>query len=231
MTTTTLVLGAGGATGKKVVECLVAKKQSKVIFGVRSPDKHKDLIAKLGVDASRQDVSSVDTLDFTNIDKVVFCWAAAAAATYAGAHSVDYMGVVNCIDAAKKAGCVKHFVLISSRLVDPVNRWHPVRMILNTIKWNLMDNKFKGEQALLSSSIDYTIIRPGGLTDADAGAYIEACPAEGKLTATSICRSEVANVVVECLENEKAKGKIVELVSRERKDGEKGYEARLAEIF
>ena len=230
MTTTTLVLGAGGATGKKIVDYLVAKKQSRVIFGVRSPDKHKDLIAKLGVDANRQDVSSVDTLDFTNIDKVVFC---CSAATYAGAHSVDYMGVVNCIDAAKKAGCVKHFVLISSRLVDPVNRWHPVRMILNTIKWNLMDNKFKGEQALLSSSIDYTIIRPGGLTDADAGAdcYIEACPAEGKLTATSISRSDVANVVVECLENEKAKGKIVELVSRERKDGEKGYEARLAEIF
>ncbi|GMH69225.1 hypothetical protein TL16_g05106 [Triparma laevis f. inornata] len=229
--TTTLVLGAGRATGRKVVEKLVAKqgKGDQVLFGVRSPDKYKDAISSIGgnVKASKQDVSDPEGLDFAGVDSVVF---ACSTSTYRGAHSVDYLGVVNSIAASNKSS-VKHFVLISSRLVDPVNRWHPIRIILNLVKWKLMDHKFSGENALKSSSLSYTIIRPGGLTDSTSDLYIEAVPAEGELKGTSISRSEVADVVISSLCNSKAFGKIIEVVSREREEGEKGGGDRLKEIF
>ena len=53
--------------------------------------------------------------------------------------------MVNTIAAAKAAGSVGRVVLVSSMLSDPVNRWSPVRVILNNVRYSLMDEKFKGE--------------------------------------------------------------------------------------
>ena len=47
--------------------------------------------------------------------------------------------------AAAKAQGAEHFVLVSSMLVTPKNRWHPIRLLLNNIRWSLMDEKFAGE--------------------------------------------------------------------------------------
>merc|ERR1719421_2073909 len=58
-------------------------------------------------------------------------------------------------------------ILVSSRLVNPANRWHPVRILLNNIKWNLMENKWRGEEALRASGCEYCIVRPGGLKGGD----------------------------------------------------------------
>ena len=111
------------------------------------------------------DVESVSTIPLEGVNKVVF---AASAATYLAAKKVDYQGVVNTIEAAKAAN-VDSFVLVSSRLVNPVNNWHPIRIILNNIKWGLMDCKFKGEEALRGAGLpSYTIVRPGGLV----GGYV-----------------------------------------------------------
>ena len=44
-----------------------------------------------------------------------------------------------------------------------------MRIILNNIKWSLMDEKLKGEEALRASGVPYTIVRPGGLTDQPGG--------------------------------------------------------------
>ena len=44
-----------------------------------------------------------------------------------------------------------------------------MRMFLNSIRWGLMDEKLKGEDALRASGAPYTIVRPGGLTNQLAG--------------------------------------------------------------
>jgi hypothetical protein len=48
-------------------------------------------------------------------------------------------------------------------------RFYPVRVLLNNIRWSLMDNKFAGEQQLRQSGLPYTIVRPGGLGNGPAG--------------------------------------------------------------
>jgi len=50
---------------------------------------------------------------------------------------------VNTAAAAKASGSVGRIVLVSSMLSDPVNRWAPVRILLNNIRYSLMDYKFK----------------------------------------------------------------------------------------
>ncbi len=69
-------------------------------------------------------------------------------------------GVGNTAIAAKKLG-VERVVLVSSALVTPKNRFHPIRLILNNIRWGLMDSKYRGENLLRESSVSYTIVRPG----------------------------------------------------------------------
>jgi hypothetical protein len=113
--------------------------------------------------------------------------------------------VVNTIEAAKAVGGVGRVVLVSSCLTTPKNRLHPLRILLNNVRWGLMDAKFKGEasssplfpaapgrssrvadpapsparageEALRASGLPYTVVRPGGLTDKPAGeAQLLAC--------------------------------------------------------
>eukprot|EP00983_Pelagomonas_calceolata_P063370 1147689-Pelagomonas_calceolata.AAC.10 len=53
-------------------------------------------------------------------------------------------GVANVAEVAKQAGA-EQVVLVSSMLVTPKNRWNPIRLLLNNIRWGLMDEKFNGE--------------------------------------------------------------------------------------
>ena len=48
-------------------------------------------------------------------------------------------------------------------------RWHPIRILLNNIRWGLMDAKFRGGNLLRGGSIPYTVVRPGGLTNDPPG--------------------------------------------------------------
>lgn len=48
-------------------------------------------------------------------------------------------------------------------------RFNPMRVLLNNIRYSLMDNKLKGEELLRQSGVKYTIIRPGNLTNDPSG--------------------------------------------------------------
>lgn len=143
-------------------------------------------------------------------------------------------------------------MLITSRLVDPKDFWHPIRIILNTMKWGLMDAKFAGENAVRAvSQLDYVIIRPGGLVGGGASAQSVsprknnfASPGtqhvlaagqrdpEGLLRgARSIHRADVAAVVLRALEDPGAVGKTVEIVARDRKTEDAAFEDNLKGLF
>jgi hypothetical protein len=93
---------------------------------------------------------------------------AASGVGYWSAKDVDYQGVVNTAAAAKAAGADR-VVLVSSMLTHPSNRWHPVRILLNNIRYSLMDFKFKSEEALKDSGVSWAVVRPGGLTTGERG--------------------------------------------------------------
>jgi len=60
-------------------------------------------------------------------------------------------------------------IAISSAWTSPKRRWNLARMFANTfLKWNMMDAKWAGEERVrkIGNVLRYTIIRPGGLSDA-----------------------------------------------------------------
>jgi uncharacterized protein YbjT (DUF2867 family) len=205
-----VVLGAGGPTGLEVVKRLLQVTSDPVRAVVRNPDKHRDKFPdsdQLSVVAG--DVSSVESLKGALRDAkgVVF---AASGSGFWSASGVDYEGVKKTAEAAKEVGA-DQMVLVSSMYTDPANRWNPVRLLLNNLRWGLMDYKHKGEEALKASGVPYTIVRPGGLSNGPAGEkeLQSALNTTKETGGGSISRADVAAVCVDALQNPAAKNTTV----------------------
>lgn len=69
-----------------------------------------------------------------------------------------HSGVRNVLDALREAPGSPHFVLVSQRHVT--RRDHPMNAYGRMLDWRLA-----GENAVRSSGLPYTVIRPGWLTD------------------------------------------------------------------
>lgn len=225
MTEVHVVLGAGGPTGFECVRRLIQTTKGPVRAVVRDPAKYeaqfKEAAHAAGGNATSRlqvvagDVTDPDSLKAALKDAAGVIFAASGRGFWS-AKPVDYQGVVNMIDAARASGGVKHLVLVSSMLTDPANRFHPVRILLNNIRWSLMDNKFASEQQLRQSGIPFTIVRPGGLNNAPAGQQQLQAEVDAKKESLmgSISRADVAAVCVEALSNPAAKDKTLSIVGR-----------------
>ena len=155
------VIGAGGGCGKLACQQLAAAGTS-VRAIVRNPDKYSGVFDD-AVDVRKGDVSDVGSLR-TALEGTTHCLFAASAKRYFSAGAVDRDGAGAVAAVCKELG-VAHLVVISSGLVAPSQRWHPIRILLNHFVWGLMDAKFAGEEIVRGSGQPYTIIRPGGLAD------------------------------------------------------------------
>ena len=124
---------------------------------------------------------------------------------------VDFEGARNLADAAAAAG-VGHYVLVSSMgVTDDEHELN--RMFNNILIW-----KRKGEESVVASGVGYTIVRPGGLSDAAGNLQTIIfeqgdVPGRGKV----ISRADVARVSVAALEDAEARNKVFEIYAR---DGE-----------
>lgn len=82
------------------------------------------------------------------------------------ATAVDRDGLIVLAKACQEAGA--KLIVISSVLVEPRNRFHPIRLLLNSglVKSGMMDAKFAGEEFVREKvKTRHTIIRPAGLSD------------------------------------------------------------------
>ena len=213
------VIGARGGTGKALVKALLTfDTTAKVRAIVRDPSVvTADWITNEKVELIKGDVTNPTSLDFSNTDTVFF---AASGKGYDLCQKVDRDGVLSTAKQCQKDG-VRRMVLISSGLVDPINRWNFIRGILNTINTGLfhslgmMDFKFEGENLLRSSGQEYTIIRPGRLGD-DARDLTKAVPGVGQtnggfLNGSVVDRELLAYVAIEAATSEHTKNVTFEL--------------------
>lgn len=183
-----LVVGSSGKTGRRVVQGLLARR-TEVRAMVRRQAEAAALEA-LGAQSVLADLSYDVSYALSGCEAVVFT---AAAGLSGDPEAVDYRGTVRLLEAAEEQG-VGRFILVSSLGTGyPEKLPEPLRPYLEA--------KRKAEEALMASSLDYTIVKPGELTD-DAGTgrltlaptLVEALGRGG-----SIPRDDVAALVVELL--------------------------------
>ncbi|MBW4576888.1 MAG: SDR family oxidoreductase [Aphanothece sp. CMT-3BRIN-NPC111] len=131
----------------------------------------------------------------------------------------DYLGNKNLIDAAVKAG-VKKFILVSSIGTGNTANAIPPQA-LETLRPVLVE-KEKAEQHLIESGLTYTIIRPGGLKSEPATG--NGILTEDHRVAGTIHRADVAHLVCQCLDSERANNKVLSAIDRNMMYGQPEFE-------
>ena len=132
-------------------------------------------------------------------DAVVFAAGAGPGSGPERKETVDYGGAVKLIDAAKRAG-ISRYVIVSSVGADPNASGDDTFAVY-------LRAKGRADAALRDSGLDYTIVRPGRLTDD---------PATGRVAfegSGQIPREDVAAVVAATLADDGAIGSEFDLIS------------------
>lgn len=202
-----LVAGATGRTGREVVSELL-RKGFRVRAFVRDLDSAREKLSS-DIEFAKGDVRERETIDaaLDGVSIIISTIGASRGDPSNGPEFVDYGGVRNLADAAVEAQ-VSHFVLVSSMGVSQKDH------ALNTMFGNILNWKFKGEEALRNSGVPYTIVRPGGLTD-DPGRQQALLFLQGDRHQGRIPRADVARVLIEALTISEARYKTFELISGE----------------
>src|SRR4051812_30880484 len=170
---------------------------------IRNPDQSGDLEA-LGMEPVIFDLEHDDGLAaaIDGADAVVF---AAGAGPGSGAErklTVDRDGAVKLIDACRENG-ISRYVIVSSMGADPNASGDDVFSVY-------LRAKGEADEAVRASGLDYTVIRPGALTDEPGTALIALGP---DLQRGSVPREDVAATLAFVLRARNAIGKTLDLVT------------------
>ena len=127
---------------------------------IRRPE-HADDVREAGGEPVLCDLEAVGEDEVAaaieGADAVVFAAGAGPGSGPERKETVDYGGAVKLIDAAKRAG-ISRYVIVSSVGADPDASGDDTFAIY-------LRAKGKADAALAASGLDYTIVRPGRLTD------------------------------------------------------------------
>eukprot|EP00803_Ostreobium_quekettii_P010874 evm.model.scf_1429.2 EVM.evm.TU.scf_1429.2 scf_1429:6247-9696(-) len=222
------VLGAGGPTGLECVKRLL-ELGHKVIAVVRNPDKHRDAMPKDDrVSLVQGDVTKRESLEtaLKGAKGVIF---AAAGQSFFAARGVDNLGVENVAVVAAKIG-VEPVVLVSSGLVSPKHRLNPIRMMINNMRWGLMDHKWRGEERLRKNGAVYVIVRPKRLVEDDGGPKTLIIEQGDNGQGGRISRASLAAVCCKALTDPGARNKTFEVHAR-AEEGASKLEEQLPNLF
>jgi uncharacterized protein YbjT (DUF2867 family) len=208
-TATVLVVGATGRSGPGLLEALRAGGYTRVRALVRDPASARAKLAA-DVELAQGDVRDPASLAKA-LDGVQYIVSTLGSNTFNdpanSPEKVDYEGVRNLATAAKAAG-VKQYVQVSSLGVTNPN--HPLNRFGKVMEW-----KLKGENALRTSGVPYTIVRPGGLGDGPGGKVGIRVGQGDTMASGAIERADVGIVCVQALGNPDAVGKTFEIVAGE----------------
>jgi len=147
-----------------------------------------------------QDLPS-DLLD--GIDAVVFTAGAGPGSGDARKETVDYGAAVKLIEAGEAAGGVRYVIVSAMGASDPSAGGESMGAYLSA--------KARADARLQQSSLDWTVVRPGGLTDDPGTGLVAAAISLGRRG--QIPREDTARVLLGCLEEPATVGTTFEVLS------------------
>ena len=206
------VTGASGKTGWRVVdEALKHNIAVRAIVrpGSVLPQPLAEAEEEGRLEVQRLELSSEEALlhAFKGCEALVIATGARPSINLAGPLQVDAVGVQAQIGVCKTLG-LKRVVLVSSLCSG---RWlHPLNLFGLILVWKRL-----GERWLQRSGLDWTIIRPGGLSEDETRAKTDGILFTGpdQQQSNSIPRRLVAQVCLDALTQAKAIGRTIEITS------------------
>jgi uncharacterized protein YbjT (DUF2867 family) len=202
-----VVIAGGHGKIALLLERLLAERGDQAVGLIRNP-AHVAEVQTAGAEAVVCDleVASVDDVAvlLSGADAVVFAAGAGAGSGAPRKDTVDRAASVLMADAAERAGA-RRFVQISS-----MGAGQPPRPGTDEVWAAYIAAKTAAEADLRDRDLDWTIVRPGGLTDAPATGRIRLAPPP--VPRGTIPRADVAAVIAALLDNPGTRHQTLELV-------------------
>ena len=195
-----LIVGASGNTGKRVIEILNNSQSFEPVAMIRK-EEQKEIFDDMDVKWVLADLEEKVDHALKGIDKVIFAAGSGGKGGDEKTIAIDQDGAIKMIDAAKKAK-VKKFVMLSSLGADDPSQNEKLEVYLGA--------KQKADEYLRESGLEYTILRPGALTDDMGLAKVKL--AEKLNEFGEISRDDVAFLLVMSLADPLVKNKTIEAI-------------------
>ncbi len=201
-----LVAGAAGKTASRIVRKLT--REGHEVRGLVRKEEQLSEVEKSGaepalVDLEKEEIEETVGRAVEGCDTIIFAAGAGPGSGAARKETMDYGGAVKLVEAAEKHGVKRYLMLSAMGASDPESGSEAMQPYLYA--------KARADERLQESNLNYTIIRPGSLTNEEGTGKIQATPSIGRRG--EISRDDVAETFVAALEAESTYRKTFEILS------------------
>jgi uncharacterized protein YbjT (DUF2867 family) len=203
-----LIAGAHGKTARRLVRMLADgghEVRGLVRKEEQMPDVEADGAEPLLVDLEEEEVEGDVGRAVEGCDAVIFAAGAGPGSGAARKETMDYGGAAKLVEAAERHGVRRYLMLSSMGAGNPEGGSEAMQPYLFA--------KARADERLQASDLDYTIIRPGSLTEEEGAGRIEAAEVLGRRG--EIPRDDVARTFAEALEMPNTYRKTFEIIGGE----------------
>ena len=207
-TKSVLVLGATRETGLETVQALRAR--ARPVVGFARPQSDQADLRATGAPVVEGDAFERASLDAAFATHEIGAVVSSLGGSRGEPRRVDFEGSKNAIDAAKAAG-VQRFIMVtmigcgdSESAISPEAR----QAFATPLKL-----KTEAENYLISSGLDYTILRPGGMRSEPATG--RGLLSEDHALMGVIHRADLARLILQCLDDPATVGRTYHTVDSE----------------
>lgn len=192
-----LIIGANGRIGRLLVNRLVAS-GDEVVAGIRKPSQANDCNLN-HVTTTLLDLTDTVTeiaQALIGCDAIIFT--AGAGGSYGKTLQVDLDGAVKSMLAAETVG-IKRYVMVSALFAEDRQGWTQRSLPYFVAKY------YADNWLINQTSLDYTLIEPGVLSDTEPTGRISVSPTERGI----VTRTDVADTIVASLHTPTTIGKTI----------------------
>ncbi|ASK62565.1 NAD-dependent dehydratase [Virgibacillus phasianinus] len=199
-----LVAGANGHTGRLLIQYL--KKDGHEPYAMIRKNEQKPEMEKLGGIPVVADLEGDVGHAVRGMDIVMFAAGSGSKTGTDKTTAVDRDGAINLMKATEKTGA-KKFIMLSSfgagrELGKPEKG--------NETMYHYTKMKKEADEYLMGTELDYTIVRPGGLTHEESTSKIKV---GDELERGTIPRADVAKTMIAAIQEPNAFHKAFEMIS------------------
>lgn len=189
-----VIIAGGHGKIALLLEKVLADRGDEPVGIVRNPD-HTEDVERAGARAVVLDLEQAGVAEVADVvkgaDAVVFAAGGGPDSGAARKETVDKGAAILLADAAEQAG-VRRYVMVSSMGVDSADPSS------DDVFQVYLRAKKAADEDLASRDLDWTIVRPGRLTDKPATGRVQV----GRLERGEVARADVAAVLAEALTTE-----------------------------
>lgn len=198
-----LVIGAHGDVGKRLVKSLTRKNHT-VLAMIRDETQKTDF-QTMGAETVIADLEKdIGHAYQYKLDAVIFTAGSGADTPPEKTKTVDLDGARKSIDEAVK-NHVERFIMVSALGTDSGREKEgPMASYFRA--------KSEADQHLVQSALNYTIFRPGRLTDEPGSGSVKAAESLDSYDSVETSRDNVANAIAEAVDMPNTHKKVIEMV-------------------